>query len=125
MSIFDKQAGWVSRGGWLQRHAVAIVGQDARATPARTAHILVQKKHEKKALIFAQNLESKGSEFFRPARSMVLKVVRGKILETLELPCSPTARGAVLELPMAGAVMRLLKNAIILQITSTFQYYRE
>jgi len=48
LSIFDKQAGWVSRGGWLQGHAVAIVGQDARATRARTAHILVQKKHEKK-----------------------------------------------------------------------------
>ena len=48
MSIFDKRAGWVSRGGWLQGHAVAIVGQDARATRARTAHILVQKKHEKK-----------------------------------------------------------------------------
>ena len=33
----------------------------------------------------AQNLENKGSEFFLPPRSMVLKVVRGKILETLKL----------------------------------------
>jgi hypothetical protein len=56
---------------------------------------------------------------------MVLKVVRGKVLETLELRGSPTACGVVLELPMAGAAMRWLKNEIILQITSTFQYYRE
>ncbi len=35
------------------------------------------------------------------------------------------ACGAILELPMAGAVVRLSKNAIILQITSTFKYYRE
>src|ERR1700691_4001183 len=39
----------------------------------------------KKTLIFAQNPENKGPEFFLPARSMVLKVVRGKILETLGL----------------------------------------
>jgi len=56
---------------------------------------------------------------------MVLKVVRGKILETLELQGLPTACSAVIELPIAGAVMRRLKNTIILQITSTFQYYRE
>jgi hypothetical protein len=51
---------------------------------------------------------------------MVLKVVRGKILETLELQGSSTACSAVIELPIAGAAMRRLKNAIILQITSTF-----
>src|ERR1700678_454761 len=45
----------------------------------------------KKKLIFAQNLENKGSEFFLPPRSMVLKVVRGKILETLELAWGPAA----------------------------------
>jgi len=56
---------------------------------------------------------------------MVLKVVRGKILETLELRGSPTACGTVLELQITGATMRRLKNALILQITSTFQYYRE
>jgi hypothetical protein len=39
----------------------------------------------KKTLSFVQNLENKGPEFFLPPRSMVLKVVRGKILETLEL----------------------------------------
>ena len=39
----------------------------------------------KKTLRFPQNLENKGLEFFCPARSMILKVVRGKILETLEL----------------------------------------
>jgi hypothetical protein len=38
-----------------------------------------------KSSILAQNLENKGPEFFLPSRSMVLKVVRGKILETLEL----------------------------------------
>ena len=32
-----------------------------------------------------QNLENKGPEIFLPRRSMVLKVVTGKILETLEL----------------------------------------
>jgi hypothetical protein len=79
----------------------------------------------KKTLIFSQNLENKGQEIFPPARSMVLKVVRGKILETLELQGLPTACSAVIELPIAGAVMRRLKNTIILQITSTFQYYRE
>jgi hypothetical protein len=35
--------------------------------------------------ITSQNLENKGPEIFLPPRSMVLKVVRGKILETLEL----------------------------------------
>ena len=39
----------------------------------------------KKTLIFAQNLENKGPEIFLPPRSMVLKVVTGKILEILEL----------------------------------------
>ena len=39
----------------------------------------------KKALDTSQNLENKGPEIFPPPRSMVLKVVRGKILETLEL----------------------------------------
>ncbi len=32
-----------------------------------------------------QNLENKGLEFFLPSRSMVLKVVTGKIFKTLEL----------------------------------------
>jgi hypothetical protein len=39
----------------------------------------------KKSLDSAQNPENKGPEILRPPRSMVLKVVRGKILETLEL----------------------------------------
>jgi hypothetical protein len=39
----------------------------------------------KKSVDTAQNLENKRPEIFLPARSMVLKVVRGKILETLEL----------------------------------------
>jgi hypothetical protein len=85
----------------------------------------VQKIPQKKTLIFAQNLENKGPEIFPPARSMVLKVVRGKILVTLELRGSPTARGTVFELQITGATMRRLKTALILQITSTFQYYRE
>jgi hypothetical protein len=53
------------------------------------AHILVQ-KILKKTLVSTQNPENKGSEFFLPARSMVLKVVTGKILETLELQDSPS-----------------------------------
>ena len=40
---------------------------------------------KKKTLDFPQNLENKGPEFFLPCRSMVLKVVRGKIFQTLEL----------------------------------------
>jgi len=43
----------------------------------------------KKTLRLAQNLENKGPEIFPPPRSMVLKVVRGKILETLELARGP------------------------------------
>jgi len=39
----------------------------------------------KKTLISVQNLENKGSEFSLPSRSMVLKVVTGKIFKTLEL----------------------------------------
>ena len=48
-------------------------------------HTFWCKKYLKKTLIFAQNLENKGPGFFLPPRSMVLKVVTGKILETLEL----------------------------------------
>jgi len=44
-----------------------------------------------KALNSAQNLENKGLEIFLPPRSMILKVVRSKILETLELSCGSTA----------------------------------
>jgi hypothetical protein len=51
----------------------------------------------KKIAVLAQNLENKGVKFFLPPRSMVLKVVRGKILETWELARFPLARGAVLE----------------------------
>jgi hypothetical protein len=40
---------------------------------------------QKKTLDTAQNLENKQSGIFLPAKSMVLKVVKGKILETLEL----------------------------------------
>jgi hypothetical protein len=50
-------------------------------------HILWCRSPSKKTLILAQNIENKGSEFFLPARSMVLKVVRGKIFKTLELAC--------------------------------------
>jgi hypothetical protein len=39
----------------------------------------------KKIAFLAQNLENKGPGFFLPPRSMVLKVVRGKIFKTLEL----------------------------------------
>ncbi len=52
-------------------------GKDAAAGP--DAHFVVQTA--KKTLISAQNLENKGSEFFLPPRSMVLKVVTGKILK--------------------------------------------
>jgi hypothetical protein len=48
-------------------------------------------KSLKKTQIFAQNIENKGPEIFVPPRSMVLKVVTGKILETLELSWQPTA----------------------------------
>ena len=61
----------------------------------------------KKTLIFLQNLENKGSEFFLPRRSMVLKVVRGKILETLELAWFPAARSSILAPGAGGALVGL------------------
>ena len=57
----------------------------------------------KKTLVFAQNLENKGPEIFLPPRSMVLKVVRGKILETLELRWFPAARSSVLGTALGAA----------------------
>ena len=39
----------------------------------------------KKSLFSAQNIENKRPDILLPRRSMVLKVVRGKILGTLEL----------------------------------------
>jgi hypothetical protein len=69
----------------------------------RIAHILVHKILQKKTLVSAQNPENKGSTFFLPARSMVLKVVTGKILETLELWRSS-------ERPEAATVGRLSKT---------------
>jgi hypothetical protein len=52
---------------------------------------------QKKTLNFPQNLENKELDFFSSCRSMVLKVVTGKILETLELRYSPAAYGSVPE----------------------------
>jgi hypothetical protein len=63
--------------------------------------------HTKKTLVSAQNIENKGPEIFLPPRSMVLKVVRGKILETLELASFAVARGSVLAPRAAGASVGL------------------
>jgi hypothetical protein len=60
-------------------------------------HTFWCRKPLKKTLVSAQNLENKGTEIFLPPRSMVLKVVTGKILETLELSWGLTALGSVLE----------------------------
>jgi hypothetical protein len=62
--------------------------------------------HDKKTLVSSQNLENKRPYFFRPARSMVLKVVRGKILETLELACFHAARRCALPSNVRGATGR-------------------
>jgi len=96
--------------------------------------------HSKKSLISAQNIENKGPEFFLPPRSMVLKVVRGKIFKTLGLarlwgrlrlgsgqqqsagrrfsPSSGWSDSAVDVLvntmAKSGALVRLSKNAVIL-----------
>jgi hypothetical protein len=51
---------------------------------------------QKKSLSLAQNLENKGLEFFFPSRSMVLKVVTGKIFKTWKLQQQLTARGSIL-----------------------------
>ena len=51
---------------------------------------------QKKTLVSAQNIENKGPKIFLPPRSMVLKVVRGKILETLELAGFPAVCGSSL-----------------------------
>jgi hypothetical protein len=56
---------------------------------------------------------------------MVLKVVRGKILETLKLRLSPVACGPVLELAGRGDSVGLSKIMIILQITYAFRYYQK
>jgi hypothetical protein len=50
-----------------------------------------QRPPNRKTLDTPQNIESKGPEIFLPPRSMVLKVLRGKILETLELSPVSTA----------------------------------
>jgi hypothetical protein len=57
----------------------------------------------KKTLNFPQNLENKRPEFFLPRRSMVLKVVRGKILETLELSRRSSAT-ALMRIGLASAL---------------------
>jgi hypothetical protein len=59
---------------------------------------------QKKTLDTAQNLENKQSVIFLPAKSMVLKVVTGKILETLELRPLSVACGSVLELQAGMAL---------------------
>ena len=48
-------------------------------------HTLWCRIYLKKKLISSQNLENKRLKFFLPARSMILKVVTGNILETWEL----------------------------------------
>ena len=67
---------------------------------------MVVQKFKKRSLVSAQNLENKRSEIFLPPRSMVLKVVRGKILETLELRRLSVACGSVLELQAGMALAR-------------------
>jgi hypothetical protein len=74
-------------------------------------HIFWCRKYLKKNLISAQNLENKGPDFFLPPRSMVLKVVRGKILETLELARCRQPISSILE-PLI--LDRLSKIEIIL-----------
>jgi hypothetical protein len=71
----------------------------------------------KKTLVLAQNLENKGPEFFLPPRSMVLKIVRGKILETLELPRRRPFWNPFID--------RLSKIKIISEITFTVICYRK
>ena len=62
----------------------------------------------KKTLISAQNLENKRLEFFLPARSMVLKVVTGKIFKTWELSRHPSAGSSAMELRMNCLVPKTL-----------------
>ena len=56
----------------------------------------------RKTLSSAQNLEKKGLAFFLPSRSMVLKVVTGKIFKTLGLSWSVDNR-----LPMVVGAQHL------------------
>jgi hypothetical protein len=56
-----------------------------RVAAPRDHFIFLRLLVNKKSVDTAQNLENKRPEIFLPRRSMVLKVVRGKILETLEL----------------------------------------
>jgi hypothetical protein len=59
------------------------------ATPRFSCTYFGAEKHSKKRSLLAQNLENKGLEFFLPSRSMVLKVVTGKIFKALELSRIP------------------------------------
>ena len=68
----------------------------------------------KKHSVLAQNLENKGVEFFLPPRSMVLKVVKGKILETWELTRFPLGRGAVLGRRAGDALVGFSGYAVLL-----------
>jgi hypothetical protein len=61
-------------------------------------HTFWCRKSLKKKLVSAQNLENKGTGIFLPPRPMVLKVVTGKILETLKLSWGLTAPGSLLKL---------------------------
>jgi hypothetical protein len=58
---------------------------------ASRLHIFWCRISSKKSLVFTQNIENKRPEISLPPRSMVLKVVRDKILETLELRRVPAA----------------------------------
>ena len=60
-------------------------GPVVRRLLSKTAHIMVQNFSQKNRSFSSKILENKGPDFFLPCRSMVLKVVTGKIFKTLGL----------------------------------------
>ncbi len=98
-SIHFFNANSVCRGRFRYSFAALFLTEPGpMLLPCSLLHIFRCRKYLKKTLNSAQNLENKRSEIFLPARSMVLKEVRGKILETLELAWCPIACGSILGL---------------------------
>jgi hypothetical protein len=93
--------------------AFARVGTGALARPGgaklrsafwagSNAQFMVHNLPQKNSHFGAKSRENKELEFFWPPRSIVLKVVTGKILETWELLVVSGFRSSVLELRVEG-----------------------
>src|SRR5208283_4137190 len=96
--------------------------------PTADAPILVQNSAQKKTALSAQNIENKRSGFFLPRRSMVLKVVTGKILKAWKLWCCADVSGSVLAVRSCMVKLSNIgcsKTMILLQVIYMCLYYRK